>query len=119
MLNQQTIKIVDYADFCINNTTCIVYSLHIHALNNMYDVYTQVVGKWGEHLMKFGEEFLFHDDIGLNLGGIDSEGCNRVAGSKFSVLRGPLARLERALGQWFLDIHTKVVVYYPSRSVCM
>ncbi len=68
--------------------------------------------------MKYGEEYLCHDDIGMNLGGIDSEGCNRIAGSKFSVLRGPLARLERALGQWFLDIHTKVVVYRRILSTC-
>ncbi len=67
--------------------------------------------------MKYGEEYLCHDDIGMNLGGIDSEGCNRVAGSNFSVLRGPLARLERALGQWFLDIHTKVV-YHRMLSIC-
>ncbi len=68
--------------------------------------------------MKNGEEYLCHDDIAMNLGGIDSEGCNRVAGSKFSVLRGPLSRLERALGQWFLDIHTKVVVYHHMLSIC-
>ncbi len=67
--------------------------------------------------MKYGKEYLCHDDIGMNLGGIDSEGCNRVAGSKFSVLRGPLARLERALGQWFLDIHTEVV-YHRVLSTC-
>jgi seryl-tRNA synthetase len=30
----------------------------------------------------------------------------KLAGSRFTVLRGPLARLERALGQWMIDLHT-------------
>jgi hypothetical protein len=39
---------------------------------------------------------------------LEQTGAIRVAGARFSVLKGPLARLERALGQWFLDMHTQV-----------
>ncbi|CAM9122759.1 unnamed protein product [Discosporangium mesarthrocarpum] len=40
------------------------------------------------------------------LGGWDPEAAVRVAGSRFAVLMGQVARLERALGQWMLDMHT-------------
>lgn len=36
----------------------------------------------------------------------DFERAGRIAGARFAVLRGELARLERALGQYFLDTHT-------------
>ena len=31
----------------------------------------------------------------------------KLAGARFTILRGPLARLERALGQFMLDLHTR------------
>ena len=61
---------------------------------------------------KFGEPrrmdyALEHFDIGENLGLMDFETAARLAGSRFVILRGQLARLERALGQFMLDLHTK------------
>ena len=47
-----------------------------------------------------------HFDIGEALGMMDFETAARLAGSRFVVLRGQLARLERALGQFMLDLHT-------------
>eukprot|EP00752_Nemacystus_decipiens_P008005 g7152.t1 len=65
-----------------------------------------VVSEWGEEHIKRGEEFIWHDEVATKLGGWDPEGAARISGARFSVLKGPLARLERALGQWLLDTHT-------------
>ena len=48
-----------------------------------------------------------HVDLGQALGGMDSETAARLAGSRFTLLRGPLARLPRALAQFMLDLHTE------------
>jgi seryl-tRNA synthetase len=47
-----------------------------------------------------------HFELGEALGMMDFERAAKIAGSRFTVLRGPLARLERALGQFMLDLHT-------------
>ena len=47
-----------------------------------------------------------HADIGVALGIIDFERATRMSGARFSVLRGMGARLERALIQLMLDMHT-------------
>ena len=47
-----------------------------------------------------------HFDLGERLGLMDFESAARMAGSRFVVLRGALARLERTLGQFMLDLHT-------------
>ncbi|MDB5368026.1 MAG: seryl-tRNA ligase [Rhodospirillales bacterium] len=46
-----------------------------------------------------------HVELGEPLG-MDAEDGARLAGARFTVLRGPLARLERALGQFMLDLQT-------------
>ena len=46
-----------------------------------------------------------HFNIGEALGQMDFEGAARLSGSRFVILRGALARLERALGQFMLDLH--------------
>jgi len=48
-----------------------------------------------------------HFEIGEALGLMDFERATKLAGPRFVVLRGALARLERALGQWMLDLHTQ------------
>jgi seryl-tRNA synthetase len=60
-----------------------------------------VVRRWGEP-RRGG---LPHDEVGLRLGLYEPERAARLSGSRFSVVRGGLARLERALIQFFLDIH--------------
>ena len=64
-----------------------------------------VVHAWGTPA-----EFAFkpreHFELGERLGLMDFEAAARMSGSRFTVLRGALARLERALGQFMLDLHT-------------
>ncbi len=47
-----------------------------------------------------------HVDIGAGLGGMDFEAAARMSGSRFVVLRKGVARLERAIGQFMLDLQT-------------
>ncbi|MDK4713910.1 serine--tRNA ligase [Rhizobium sp. CNPSo 4039] len=47
-----------------------------------------------------------HFDIGEELGYMDFERAAKLSGSRFTVLTAQLARLERALGQFMLDLHT-------------
>jgi len=47
-----------------------------------------------------------HFEIGENLGQMDFERAAKVSGARFVYLKGDLARLERALGAFMLDIHT-------------
>ena len=47
-----------------------------------------------------------HFEIGEALGLMDFEAASKISGGRFVVLKGGLARLERALGQLFLDVHT-------------
>jgi seryl-tRNA synthetase len=46
-----------------------------------------------------------HFELGEVLGLMDFASATKLAGSRFTVLRGTLARLERALGQWMIDLH--------------
>ena len=63
-------------------------------------------------LRKFGEPPRFdfqpkqHFELGEALGLMDFETAAKLSGSRFVVLKGPLARLERALAQFMLDLHT-------------
>ena len=47
-----------------------------------------------------------HVDIGAALGGMDFEAAARMSGSRFVVLKKGVARLERAIGQFMLDLQT-------------
>ncbi|TCL67285.1 serine--tRNA ligase [Rhizobium sp. BK251] len=47
-----------------------------------------------------------HFEIGEALGYMDFDRAAKLSGARFTVLTGPLARLERALGQFMLDLHT-------------
>ncbi|WP_336276249.1 serine--tRNA ligase [Bartonella sp. CB178] len=46
-----------------------------------------------------------HFDLGRNLQQMDFKRASRLSGARFTVLSGALARLERALGQFMLDVH--------------
>ena len=48
-----------------------------------------------------------HFELGEALGMMDFATASKLAGARFTVLRGPLARMERALGQFMLDLHTE------------
>ena len=47
-----------------------------------------------------------HADLGEALGLLDFEAAAKMSGSRFAVLKGQLARLERAIGQFMLDLQT-------------
>jgi seryl-tRNA synthetase len=44
--------------------------------------------------------------VGEKLGGIDFESAGKISGARFAVLSGPVARLQRALVQFMLNLHT-------------
>jgi seryl-tRNA synthetase len=65
-----------------------------------------VIREWGSK-PEFGFEPRPHYEIGEALGIMDFERAARVAGSRFAYLIGAGARLERALVQFMLDLHTR------------
>ncbi|MBW9074743.1 serine--tRNA ligase [Agrobacterium leguminum] len=71
--------------------------------NDEHDnVVTRVVGQkpgWNHEARE-------HFDIGEALGYMDFERAAKLSGSRFTVLTSQLARLERALGQFMIDLHT-------------
>ena len=73
------------------------------------------VRRWGEP-RSFEFTPLDHVAIGEKLG-MDFEAAGRISGARFVVLKGPLARLHRALIQYMLDMHTEghgyTEVYVP------
>ena len=58
-----------------------------------------------------------HVDVGAGLGMLDFDTAAKLSGARFSVLKGGLARLHRALAQFMLDVHTRehgyTEVYVP------
>jgi len=68
------------------------------------------LARWGSP-RKFAFTPKDHVDLGQGLGGMDFEAATRLTGSRFVVLKGPLARLHRALAQFMLDLHTEAHGY--------
>ncbi|NMA96097.1 MAG: serine--tRNA ligase [Clostridiales bacterium] len=64
------------------------------------------VRRWGEP-REFGFEAKPHWDLGAKLGILDPEAAARVTGARFTFLKGKAARLERALINFMLDLHTE------------
>ena len=64
------------------------------------------VRRWGEARTP---EFTVRDHVAVGeaVGGLDFEAASRISGARFSVLRGALAQLHRALAQFMLDLHTR------------
>ena len=74
------------------------------------------VRRWGEpRVLRFKARD--HVEIGERLGGLDFEAAARISGARFTVMRGAVARLHRALAQFMLDLHTRehgyTEVYVP------
>jgi seryl-tRNA synthetase len=72
--------------------------------------------KWGEPT-QLDFKARDHVELGELNGLLDAESAAKLAGARFTVLRGPLSRLHRALAQFMLDIHTQehgyTEVYLP------
>jgi seryl-tRNA synthetase len=63
-----------------------------------------VVRAWGEK-PRLGFSPRQHDEIGERLGVLDFDRAGKVSGARFVFYRGDLARLERALVSFFIDLH--------------
>ena len=64
------------------------------------------VDTWGEP-RSFNFEVKDHVDLGASLQQLSFDAANKITGSRFAVMQGPLARLHRALIQFMLDTHTQ------------
>jgi seryl-tRNA synthetase len=69
------------------------------------DTSNQEVFRWGTPCT-FSFDPLPHEIFGRSLG-LDFEAAARISGSRFVILKGAIARLERALANFMLDIHTQ------------
>lgn len=63
------------------------------------------VKRWGTP-RTFDFEVKDHTDVGESLGQLDFAVAAKISGARFSVMKGQLARLHRALAQFMLDTHT-------------
>jgi seryl-tRNA synthetase len=63
------------------------------------------ISRWGS-VPSFDFEVRDHVDIGTRLGGLDFETAVKISGARFTLMKGGLARLHRALAQFMLDTHT-------------
>ncbi|WP_239683454.1 serine--tRNA ligase, partial [Stenotrophomonas maltophilia] len=61
--------------------------------------------RWGTP-RQFDFKVLDHVELGARNGWLDGETAAKLSGSRFTVLRGPIARLHRALAQFMVDLHT-------------
>lgn len=72
--------------------------------------------KWGEPT-QLDFKARDHVELGELNGLLDAEAAAKLSGARFTVLRGPLSRLHRALAQFMLDVHTQehgyTEVYLP------
>ena len=62
--------------------------------------------RWGTP-PELGFQAKDHVELGEALGGLDFEAGVKIAGSRFTLMRGEIARLHRALAQFMLDTHTR------------
>jgi seryl-tRNA synthetase len=69
------------------------------------DADNREVHRWGEP-PAFPFPAKEHFELGTDLGQMDFEAAAKLAGARFVTLTGPLARLQRALTQFMLDVHT-------------
>jgi len=64
------------------------------------------VKRWGTP-REFGFEAKDHVDLGSELGGFDFDAATKISGARFTLMKGAIARLHRALAQFMLDVHTQ------------
>ena len=64
------------------------------------------VSRWGTP-RAFDFAVKDHVDLGEALGGIDFDAATKISGARFTLMKGAVARLHRALAQFMLDVHTQ------------
>ncbi|MGE0279184.1 MAG: serine--tRNA ligase [Rhizobiaceae bacterium] len=96
----------------LRNTLAVIPNVPLDEVPVGKDEHDNVeVRRWGAELIaarqrNMGNKPKEHFEIGEALGMMDFERAAKLSGSRFTVLKGQLARLERALGQFMLDLHT-------------
>ncbi len=74
------------------------------------------VRRWGKP-REFDFQVKDHVDIGTGLGQLDFDTAIKLAGARFSVMKGDIARLHRSIAQFMLDVHSRdhgyTEVYVP------
>ena len=110
--NKKTLEIVQ------EKLTSITLNLpnipHINTPIGAMEADNKIISKWGE-IPQFDFEISDHTDLGEKLG-LDFTRASKIAGARFSLLTGALAKLHRALIQFMLDEHIKnnyVEAYVP------
>ncbi len=99
-------------DKALNDALAVVPNIPLPEVPVGKDEHDNVeVRNWGTQLIaerqpRMGNKPKEHYEIGEALGLMDFERAAKLSGSRFTVLKGKLARLERALGQFMLDLHT-------------
>jgi len=68
--------------------------------------HNQEISRWGTP-RSFDFAVKDHVDLGVRHGWLDGEAGAKLSGARFTVLRGQLAQLHRALGQFMIDLHTR------------
>ncbi|MBX3677962.1 MAG: serine--tRNA ligase [Rhodocyclaceae bacterium] len=64
------------------------------------------VRRWGtSRILDFAVKD--HVDLGTALGGLDFDAATKISGARFTLMKGAVARLHRALAQFMLDVHTQ------------
>jgi len=74
----------------------------------------EIVSTWGDiealpETLDWTDDFTpqWHDDVAMQLKGYDSEAAVKISGARFVALRGDVARLERAIAMFFVDLHSQ------------
>jgi seryl-tRNA synthetase len=80
--------------------------LHASVPDGSDETANQEVRRWGTP-RTFDFKPLDHVALGEALGGIDFEAAAKISGARFSVMKGGVSRLHRALAQFMLDLHTR------------
>ncbi len=78
--------------------------LHADVPSGSDDADNTEIRRWGEK-PAFDFTPRDHIDLGESLGMLDFDGASKISGARFAVMRGPLARLQRALISFMLDTH--------------
>ncbi|WP_075431932.1 serine--tRNA ligase [Buchnera aphidicola] len=84
----------------------------------------QEISRWG-HIKKYNFSIKNHINIGNKINGFNWQEAATISGSGYTVIKGALAKLHRALGQFMIDIHTEKhgyqEVYVPNivKKSCM
>jgi seryl-tRNA synthetase len=90
----------------LNDALSVIPNIPLDSVPSGKDEHDNVeVRTWGQK-PNFAFEPQQHFDIGEGLGLMDFELAAKLSGARFVILKGALARMERALAQFMLDLHT-------------